>query len=87
MYLHHHHHHHHHHHRERQEKKQDIRSNILEGIVTLTQQMDVLGVPLGLEENQAAKDYILAINPEDFTYTEARRRILLKELDRRRERV
>lgn len=55
---------------ERNEKKQDIRSNILEGIVTLTQQLDALGVPLGLQENQAAKDYILAINPEDFTYTQ-----------------
>lgn len=27
---------------------------------------------LGNPENQDAKDYILAINTEDFTYTEAR---------------
>ena len=41
--------------------------------MTLTQQLDILGVPLEVEENQASKNYILTINPEDFTYTQARR--------------
>ncbi|KAG0726289.1 Guanine nucleotide-binding protein G(f) subunit alpha [Chionoecetes opilio] len=56
---------------DRQEKKQDIRNNILEGITTLTRQLDVLGVPLGVQGNQAAKSYVLAITPEDFTFPQA----------------
>ncbi|XP_050712293.1 guanine nucleotide-binding protein G(s) subunit alpha-like [Eriocheir sinensis] len=55
---------------EKEEKKQDIRSNVLEGITTLTRQLDILDVDLGNPENQDAKDYILAINTEDFTFSQ-----------------
>nr|XP_045583674.1 guanine nucleotide-binding protein G(olf) subunit alpha-like isoform X1 [Procambarus clarkii] len=55
---------------EKTEKAQDIRSNILEGITTLTRNLDALGIRLGKEENQHARDYILDIDPEDFPFPE-----------------
>ncbi|XP_071549528.1 guanine nucleotide-binding protein G(s) subunit alpha-like [Panulirus ornatus] len=55
---------------EKKEKAQEIRNNILEGIATLTKYLDELGIELGRKENEVAKDYILGIQPEDFTFTD-----------------
>lgn len=59
--------------REKKEKAQEIRSNVLEGIATLTKHLDELGIELGREENHVAKDYILNIQSEDFTFSDVSR--------------
>ncbi|KAK8726245.1 hypothetical protein OTU49_010167 [Cherax quadricarinatus] len=55
---------------EKREKAQDIRNNIMEGITTLTRNLDELNIELEQEENQEAKDYILSIDPENFNFPE-----------------
>ncbi|XP_042877690.1 guanine nucleotide-binding protein G(f) subunit alpha-like isoform X2 [Penaeus japonicus] len=50
------------------EKAQDIKSNVLEAITTLTRNLDHLGVALGSEANRDSYNYISSIDPDGFTF-------------------
>nr|XP_027238812.1 guanine nucleotide-binding protein G(f) subunit alpha-like [Penaeus vannamei] len=53
---------------EKMEKAQDIKSNVLEAISTLSSNMELLGIPLGSENNRASFEYIRGIELEGFAF-------------------